>query len=110
MESIILLPQLTPSEFLPIFVSATMVLVFGVAYAGTVTLSKMGYLHKRWVLLGYIFWASQTYMLYKLSVLIHSSPFTSKVLMVTMIAYLFVPHLYFQLISESEARYEDIES
>lgn len=109
MESIIYLPQLTPSEFLPIFVSATMVLVFGVLYAGSITLSKMGFLHKRWALLGYVFWASQTYMLYKLSVLIHSSPFTSKVLIVTMIAYLFVPHLYFHLVSESEARYEDTE-
>ena len=98
--------NIAPSEFLPIFVISTLVLVFGVGYAAIITLSKMGYFNKKWQTLGYIFWALQTYCLYEMSILIHSSHFTSKVLMVTMIAYLFIPHLYFYLIDESEKRYE----
>jgi hypothetical protein len=106
-ENIVALPELAPSEFLPIFIVATLVLVFGVGYAGIITLAKMKFLSKRWVPLGYLFWGLQTFSLYKLSVWIHSGHFTTKVMMVTMIAYLFVPHLYFYLISESEKRYEN---
>jgi hypothetical protein len=100
-------PELAPSEFLPIFIYATMVLVFGVGYAGAITLAKMKFISKKWVPFGYLFWGLQTLSLYKLAVLIHSNHYTTKVLMVTMIAYLFVPHLYFYLVSESEKRYED---
>jgi len=39
--------------------------------------------------------------------LIQSNNFTLKVLMVTMVAYLFIPHLYFHLISAADERYED---
>jgi len=106
MESVIDLPQLAPSEFLGIFIVATLVLVFGVGYAGLVTLSKMGFLSKKWQFAGYIFWILQAYSLYDLALRIHSSAFTTKVLMVTMIAYLFAPHLYFYLVTESEKRYE----
>jgi hypothetical protein len=38
--------------------------------------------------------------------LIQSNHFTMKVLMVTMVAYLFVPHLYFYLITAADRRYE----
>jgi len=106
MEQVIVWHNIAPSEFLPIFVVSTLVLVFGVGYAAIITLSKMGYFNKKWQLLGYIFWALQTYCLYEMSILIHSSHFTSKVLMVTMIAYLFIPHLYFYLVDESDKRYE----
>jgi hypothetical protein len=66
----------------------------------------MEILPKKYISFGYIFWALQTYSLYELSVLIQSNHFTTKVLMVTMVAYLFIPHLYFRLISESDKRYE----
>jgi len=105
-EELIIRPEIAPEMFLPIFIVSTLVLVFGVVYAGTVTLAKMGFFSKKWINFGYLFWALQTYCLYDLSVMIQSEPFTSKVLMVTMIAYLFVPHLYFQLIADSEDRYE----
>jgi type III secretory pathway component EscS len=109
MESVIYMPQLAPHEFLGIFIVATLVLVFGVGYAALITLSKMGFVPRKWQPLGYIFWILQAYSLYDLSVRIQSNPFTAKVLAVAMIIYLFAPHLYFYLIEESEKRYEPAE-
>jgi hypothetical protein len=106
METLILRPEIALDQFLPIFVESTMVLIFGVGYAAIITLAKMGYFSKKWFYAGYLFWGLQTYTLYDLSILIQSDHFTSKVLMVAMIAYLFVPHLYFYLIDESTQRYE----
>ncbi len=106
MEPLFLKTTLAPNEFLPIFISATLVLVFGVMYAGSITLTKMGYLNKRWSYLGYIFWILQTFSLYDLAIRIHSNAFTIKVLLVTMVAYLFMPHLYFRLITDIDNRYE----
>ncbi len=105
MQSVIVLPNLAPNEFLGIFVVATLVLIFGVGYAALVTLSKMGYLKKKWLYVSYLFWILQGYALYDLSLRIHSSSFTQKILLIAMIAYLFAPHLYFYLIEQSEKRY-----
>ncbi len=106
-EELIVRPDIAPEMFLPIFIVSTLVLVFGVAYAGTVTLAKMGFFSKKWINFGYLFWALQTYCLYDLSIMIQSEPFTTKALIVTMVAYLFIPHLYFRLIEDSEKRYEE---
>jgi len=106
-EHLIVRPEIALDKFLPIFVESTLVLVFGVAYAAVITLSKMGYFSKKWMPVGYLFWALQTYFLYDFSILIQSNHFTVKVLMVTMLAYLFIPHLYYYLISAGDARYED---
>ncbi|BDY13639.1 hypothetical protein [Hydrogenimonas cancrithermarum] len=106
MEPVIYMPQIASDQFLGIFVVATLVLVFGVGFAAAITLSKMGFISRRWQLVGYIFWILQAYSLYDLAVRIQSSPFTTKVLLVAMVAYLFAPHLYFYLIDESEKRYE----
>jgi hypothetical protein len=106
MEQVIYMPQIAPEQFLGIFVVATLVLLFGVGFAASITLSKMGFISMKWQLLGYIFWLLQAYSLYDLAVRIQSNPFTTKVLMVAMLAYLFAPHLYFYLINESEKRYE----
>ena len=109
-ELLIVRPEIAPEAFLWIFTVSTLVLIFGVAYAAIVTLSKMGYFSQKWISLGYLFWALQTYCLYDLSVQIQSEPFTTKVLMVTMFAYLFIPHLYFRLIEDSNERYEQNEN
>ena len=106
MEHLYVRPEIAPDQFLPIFIVSALVLVFGVGYAALITLSKMGFFSRKWMPLGYLFWALQTYCLYDLSVLIQSNHFTTKVLMVTMVAYLFIPHLYFYLISEADKRYE----
>ena len=108
MENIAIRPEIALDLFLPIFVESSLVLIFGVGYAALITLSKMGYFSKKWMPLGYLFWALQTYCLYDVSVMIQSNDFTSKVLMVTMVAYLFIPHLYFYLISEADKRYNPI--
>ena len=106
MEHLVVRPEIALDQFLPIFTVSTFVLIFGIAYAATITLAKMGYFSKKWMNFGYIFWALQTYCLYDLAVRIQSNDFTIKVLIVTMIAYLFVPHLYYKLITDSETRYE----
>ncbi len=110
MEHLIVRPEIALDQFLPIFVVSTLVLLFGVGYAAIITLSKMGYFSQKWHFVGYLMWALQAYSLYALSVLIQSNVFTSKVLMVTMVAYLFIPHLYFYLIEESSKRYEETDS
>lgn len=70
MERMINMPLIAPDQFLPIFIISTLVLVFGVGYAALITLSKMGFFSKKWMPLGYLFWALQTFSLYELSVLI----------------------------------------
>jgi hypothetical protein len=107
METLIVRPEIALDKFLPIFVESTLVLVFGVAYAAVITLAKMGYFSKKWMPVGYLFWALQTYFLYDFAIMIQSNHFTLKVLMVTMLAYLFIPHLYYYLITAGDARYED---
>jgi hypothetical protein len=110
MENIIAWPEIAPDQFLPIFIAATLVLLFGVGYAAIVTLAKMGFFSRKWIPVGYLFWGLQTLSLYKLAIFIHSNHYTTKVLLVTMVAYLFVPHLYFYLIEESEKRYDKNEN
>jgi len=109
-EHLISRPEIALGDFLPIFIYSTLVMLFGVGYAAIITLSKMGYFSTKWHAVGYLMWALQAFSLYEVSTLIHSNHFTSKVLMVTMIAYLFIPHLYFFLITESEQRYEQDQS
>lgn len=106
MEPTILRPEIALDQFLPIFIESSLVLVFGVGYAAVITLSKMGYFSKKWMPVGYLFWALQTYFLYDFAMMIQSNHMTMKILMVTMVAYLFIPHLYFALISGADARYE----
>jgi len=107
MGTIINMPEIAPGEFLPIFIVSTLVLVFGVGYAAIITLAKMKFLSKKWMPIGYLFWVLQTYSLYKLTILIHGGHYTMKVMMITMVAYLFIPHLYFYLVDESDKRYEN---
>jgi hypothetical protein len=107
MEPFLGTPEIAVNEFLPIFISATLVIVFGALYAGAITLSKMGFIPKKWSYTGYIFWILQTWALYDMAVRIKSNPFTIKVLIVTMIAYLFIPHLYFKLVNDIDRKYED---
>ncbi|AKF25643.1 hypothetical protein YH65_09815 [Sulfurovum lithotrophicum] len=107
MEQLIVRPEIALDQFLPIFIESTLVLLFGIGYAAIITLAKMGYFSKKWMPVGYLFWALQTYFLYDFAMLIQSNHFTVKVLMVTMVAYFFIPHLYFYLISAADERYEE---
>ncbi len=99
-------PTIQPAQFLPIFIYATLVIVFGAMYAGMVTAARMKFYPRFLMVAGYAMWGLQGWSLYELSVLIQANAFTYKVLVITMIAYLFVPHIYFHLIDSSEKRYD----
>ena len=105
MENAVYLPDIASDEFLGIFLVSSFVLLFGVAFAASITLSKMGFLSKKWEIFGYLFWVIQVYFLYDLSRRIGSSEFTDKILSFAMFAYLFTPQLYFMLVEKAEKRY-----
>ncbi len=98
-------PAIAVNDFLPIFISASMILIFGVLYASTITLVKMNKIKNYYNFIAYFFWLLQIYSTYFLTVKIHSQPFTTKAMIIVMIAYLMVPHIYFYLISQSDKRY-----
>lgn len=99
-------PEIALDDFLPIFLTSSFVLIFGLFYVGVYTLVKMGKLKSYYMPLGYTFWALQTYCLYSFSSMIQSEPFTQKALMVAMVGYLLLPHLYYYLTVHAEERYE----
>lgn len=100
-------PIIEVQDFLPVFVSASLILVFGLFYASIIVLVKMGILKKWYNLAAYFFWSLQVYSTYFLTEKIHSQPFTVKAMIVAMVAYLIVPHIYYYLITKSEERYEN---
>ena len=100
-------PIIEAHDFLPIFVSASLILVFGLFYASVITLVKMQILSKKFDILAYLFWGLQVYSTYFMTEKMHSQPFTVKAMIIAMIAYLMVPHIYFYLITKSEERYEN---
>ncbi len=99
-------PIIAVNDFLPIFLSAASILIFGLLYASIVTLVKMQKLKKIYMFLAYFFWILQVYCTYFLTEKIHSQPFTVKAMIIAMVAYLIVPYIYFYLITKSEERYE----
>ncbi len=105
-EPLYVRPIIAVSDFLPVFLSASFILIFGLFYASIVTLVKMQKLKKIYMFLAYIFWILQVYCTYFLTEKIHSQSFTVKAMLIAMIAYLIVPHVYFYLITKSEERYE----
>jgi hypothetical protein len=54
----------------------------------------------------YIFWGLQTYCLYYVMNALGSDPFTVKVLMMAMVGYLVLPHLWYYLNIKADERYE----
>ncbi|RLA75237.1 MAG: hypothetical protein DRG11_01665 [Epsilonproteobacteria bacterium] len=100
------LPEIPLDMFLPIFLSSSAVLLFGLFYVAIYTLVKMGYLKSIYMPFAYIFWILQTYCLYFVAVSLGGDSFTVKVLMIAMVGYLILPHLYYYLNQRSEQRYE----
>ena len=96
-----------PSEdFLPIFLSSSLVLVFGVLFVAIFTAVTVEMIKKYYIILAYFFWVLQTYSIYFMTEKIHSEPFTQKILIVTMFAYLWLPHLYYYLNQKAHEKYE----
>jgi hypothetical protein len=107
MEPVLIIrPEIALNDFLPIFLSSSFVLLFGLFYVAIYTLVKMEKLKKFYMPFAYIFWALQTYCMYFFVDKIQSNAFTMKAMMVVMVAYLILPHLYYYLNIRSEERYE----
>ena len=100
------LPEIPLDKFLPIFLNSSFVLLFGLFYVAIYTLVKMGYLKKIYMPLAYIFWVLQTYCLYYVMNALGSDPFTTKVLLMAMVGYLILPHLWYHLNLRADERYE----
>ncbi len=105
-EILIVRPEIAVGDFLPIFLSSTFVLLFGLFYVAIFTLVKMGYLGRLYMPLAYAFWVAQIYSTYFMTDRMHSEPFTQKVMMVTMVGYLILPHLFYYLYTGSIDKYE----
>lgn len=100
------LPEIPLDQFLPIFLSSSAVLLFGLFYVAIYTLVKMGFLKNIYMPFAYIFWCLQTYCMYYVVGALGNDPFTVKVLMMAMFGYLLLPHLWYHLNQRSEERYE----
>lgn len=84
-------------DFLTIFVSSTLVLVFGGFYVGIYTAVKVNLL-KNWAMpFGYIFWVLTAYCLYLMGSLMHVNDFTAKALVVAAIGLLLLPHAVYYM-------------
>lgn len=84
-------------DFLTIFVSSTLVLVFGGFYVGIYTAVKVKLL-KSWAMpFGYIFWVLTSYCLYLMGSLMHVNDFTAKALVVAAIGLLLLPHAVYYM-------------
>lgn len=107
LEPTIIRPEIALNDFLPIFLSSSFVLLFGLFFVAIYTLVKLDVLKKVYMPFAYLFWVLQTYCMYYVAITIGSEPFTVKALMITMIAYLTLPHLYYYLNQKAHEKYEN---
>ncbi|WP_455756353.1 hypothetical protein [Sulfurimonas sp.] len=90
-------PEIAINDFLPIFISSALVMVFGGFYVGIYTAVKVQML-KKWAMpLAYLFWLLTAYCLYVMGSLIHVGEFTAKALVVAMVGYLLLPHAVYYM-------------
>ncbi|MGE0737876.1 hypothetical protein [Sulfurimonas sp.] len=84
-------------DFLTIFVSSTLVLVFGGFYVGIYTAVKVKLL-KQWTMpFAYLFWLLTAYCLYLMGSLMHVNELTAKALVVAAIGLLLLPHAVYYM-------------
>lgn len=96
-EPSLIRPEIALNDFLPIFVSSALVLVFGGLYVGIYTAVKVSMLKKWTMPFAYIFWLLTVYCLYIMGSLMHVGEFTAKALVVAMIGYLLLPHAVYYM-------------
>ncbi|MCK9454974.1 MAG: hypothetical protein WCY51_01035 [Sulfurimonas sp.] len=84
-------------DFLTIFISSTLVLIFGGFYVGIYTAVKVNLLKKWTMPFGYIFWVLTAYCLYLMGSLMHVNDFTAKALVVAAIGLLLLPHAVYYM-------------
>jgi len=96
-EPVIVATEIALDDFLPIFVSSALVLVFGGFYVGIYTAVKVKLL-KPWTMsIAYIFWSLTAYCLYLMGSLMHVGEFTAKSLVVAAIGLLLLPYAVYYM-------------
>ena len=96
-QEALILQDILIDDFLTIFVSASLVLVFGGFYVGIYAAVKVALL-RRWVMpFGYGFWGLTAYCLYVMGDLMHVNDFTAKALVVAAIGILLLPHAVYYM-------------
>ncbi len=90
-------PEIALDDFLTIFVSSALAMLFGGFYVGIYTAVKVEML-KKWAMpFAYLFWLFTAYCLYIMGSLMHVGEFTAKALIVAMIGYLLLPHAIYHM-------------
>jgi len=84
-------------DFLTIFVSSTLVLIFGGFYVGIYTAIKVNLLKKWMMPIGYLFWILTVYCLYLMGSLMHVNELTTKALVVAALGLLLLPHAVYYM-------------
>jgi len=84
-------PEIAVNDFLPIFVSSALVLVFGGIYVGIYTAVKVKLLKSWAIVVAYSFWMLTAYCLYLMGSLMHVGEFTAKALVVAAVGLFILP-------------------
>jgi hypothetical protein len=84
-------PEIALDDFLPIFVSSALVLVFGGIYVGIYTAVKVKLLKPWAMVIAYVFWLLTAYCLYLMGSLMHVGDFTAKALVVAAVGLFLLP-------------------
>ncbi|MFA6761073.1 MAG: hypothetical protein WCR69_08535 [Sulfuricurvum sp.] len=93
---VVTLNDIAVDDFLPIFISSTLVLIFGGLYVGVYTAVKASVIRSIYMPLGYIFWVVCAYNMYLMGSLMKVNELTAKALIVAAIGLLMIPHaIYF---------------
>jgi len=96
-QEVLITQDILVDDFLTIFVSSALVLVFGGFYVGIYTAVKVELL-KKWAMpFGYLFWILTAYCLYLMGTLMHVNNFTAKALVVAAIGLFLVPHAVYYM-------------
>jgi hypothetical protein len=96
-DEVLMSRDILVDDFLTIFVSSTLVLVFGGFYVGIYTAVKVKLL-KQWTMpFAYLFWVLTAYCLYLMGSLMHVNELTAKALVVAAIGLLLLPHAVYYM-------------
>ncbi len=96
-EDVVMRQDIPLDDFLPIFISSALVMVFGGFYVGIYTAVKVNLL-KTWAMpIAYMFWMLTAYCLYLMGSLMMVGAFTAKALVVAGIGLLLLPHAVYYM-------------
>jgi len=96
-NEVLMTQDILVDDFLTIFVSSALVLVFGGFYVCIYTAVKVNMLKKWTMPFGYLFWVLTSYCLYLMGSLMHVNELTAKALVVAAIGLLLLPHAVYYM-------------